>query len=222
MPLAILEVILEHSDGEKNDSCTIIPHANRTDAFKTKLQDFQRNIKDFGELPEVIASAGELMGLRGYGENETGTAFGEDVLRIRYAGPTGLHPSIVDLPGIIAVASEEHDDDDVNTVYRMVIAQVQNERTIILAVVQAGNYIANQSIIRKSKQYDPKGQRTLGIITKPDLINQGAEVRIAALAKSQDTTTLKLGFFLVKNPTPVEVASGITLAQRSAKELNFF
>jgi hypothetical protein len=73
-------------------------------------------------------------------------------------------------------------------------------------VVQAGNDIANQPIIQKSRSFDKGGQRTVGIITKPDLINAGTEKRITLLTKNQDTTKLKLGFFLVKNPTPIELA----------------
>ena len=85
-----------------------------------------------------------------------------------------------------------------------------NPRTIILAVVQVNNDIANQGIIQKSRRFDQVGERTVGVITKPDLINEGTQKRIALLAKNEDTTKLKLGFFLVKNPTPSELKSGIT------------
>ncbi|TKA25159.1 hypothetical protein B0A54_17674 [Friedmanniomyces endolithicus] len=100
----------------------------------------------------------------------------------------------------------------------MVDSYLEKPRTIILAIVQAGNDIVNQSIIRKSKLFDKAGQRTLGIITKPDLINAGAEGRIAPLAKNQDTTKLQLGFLLLKNPTSKEREDLITPKQRSANE----
>jgi len=47
------------------------------------------------------------MGLRGYGDNLTGPAFVEDVIRINVVCRTGLHLSIVDLLGLILTASEE-------------------------------------------------------------------------------------------------------------------
>jgi hypothetical protein len=75
-------------------------------------------------------------------------------------GAVGLHLSIVDLPGLIAVASEVQTEDDVATVQRMVDSYIEKPRTIILAVVQASNDIANQSIIKKSKQFGTAGQRT--------------------------------------------------------------
>lgn len=162
------------------------------------------------------------MGLRGYGSNQTGPAFAEDVLSIKVVGPTGLSLSIVDLPGLISVASEEQSSEDVATVHRMVDTYIGKPRTIILAIVQASNDVANQSIITKSQKVDTVGQRTIGIITKPDLINEGTEGRIAALAKNQDTTKLKLGFFLLKNSTPSEMQQGITAEERSVKERVFF
>jgi len=91
-----------------------------------------------------------------------------------------------------------------------------------LAVVQASNDIANQGIIQKSRRYDKQGQRTVGIITKPDLINTETEKRIALLAKNQDTTKLKLGFFLVKNSSPTELTQNITMDQRQKNEVLYF
>ena len=104
----------------------------------------------------------------------------------------------------------------------MVDTYISKPRTIILAVVQASNDIANQSIIKKSKDVDRAGQRTVGIITKPDLINKGTESRIATLAKNQDTTKLQLGFFLLKNPSPIEMKQQMTLEQRALNERAFF
>lgn len=162
------------------------------------------------------------MGLRGYGNNDQGPSFVEDVLQIKVTGPSGLHLSIVDLPGLISTPSDEQTEEDMKTVHRIVDSYLENPRTIVLAVVQASNDIANQGIIRKSKKFDRAGQRTVGIITKPDLINVGAEGRIAALAKNQDSTRLELGFFLLKNPTPREREDNVTQKQRSENELRYF
>lgn len=216
------EVILEHNEGPQTIVATVIPHSSRSSSSKTTLKAFNRSMDDFSQLPDVIAAAGALMGVRGYGNKIKGPAFAEDVLRIKVTGPVGLHLSIVDLPGLIAVASEVQTDKDVTLVHDMVNSYIEKPRTIILAVVQAGNDIANQSIIEKSKEFDKAGQRTVGIITKPDLINVGNEARLACLAKNMDTTRLKLGFYLLKNPTPMEMKNGITAEQRAVNELRFF
>ncbi|KAK4966456.1 hypothetical protein LTR42_011621 [Elasticomyces elasticus] len=216
------EIILSHTEGPTSVSAEIIPHHNRSDASKIELCKYRREMAQFSELPDVIEEVGRTLGIRGSGLVETGPAFVEDVLRIKVSGPTGLHLTVVDLPGLISVTNEEQTEDDVQTVHSLVDSYAQNPRTIILAVVQANNDIANQGIIQKSKKYDKSGQRTVGIITKPDLINTGTERRIAALATNQDTTKLKLGYFLLKNPSPSELASGCTQEQRERTELNYF
>jgi GTPase SAR1 family protein len=216
------EIILQHSTDEQVIIATIIPAKENSDAKKAKLRDYSRRLASFDELPSTIEDVGYLMGIRGFKNLTEGPAFGQDVLRIEVSGPTGLHLTVVDLPGMISVANEEQTDHDVETVQTLVDSYVANTRTIILAVVQASNDIANQSIIQKSRRFDKKGQRTVGIITKPDLINIGTEKRIALLAKNQDTTKLKLGFFLVKNPNPSELAQGISIEQRQLNEERYF
>ena len=216
------EIILRHSDGEQIILATILPTASRTEQAIKDLQSYKRHLGSFDELPELIAAAGSLMGLRGFGGVEEGPAFTQDVLRIEVTGPVGLHLAVVDLPGLISVANEEQTEFDVQTVQNMVDSYLTNARTIILAVVQANNDIANQGIIQKSRRLDPAGERTVGIITKPDLINQGTEKRIARLAKNEDITKLRLGFFLVRNSTPLELATAITAKQRLAIEDQYF
>lgn len=215
------EIILTHTEDPFSVEAEIIPCDARPDNERLDLAAWKRNLSDLQQIHTIIDDAASSMGLRGYGNN-SGPTFSEDVLRIHIRGPTGMHLSIVDLPGLISVASEEQTEEDVQTVHKIVDSYVSNPRTIILAVVQATNDIANQGIIQKSKVWDKTGQRTVGIITKPDLINQGTEPRVAALAKNQDTTKLKLGFFLLKNPAPKELKAELSFEQRERAERAFF
>jgi hypothetical protein len=219
------EITMEHTrdqEAETEIKATIIPSESRDDKSRDKLRAFVRHLDNLKELPAVIESAGALMGVRGYGTVQAGPAFGHDVLRIRFRGNTGLNLTIVDLPGIIQVPNDEQDDNDVDIVHALVDSYVANPRTIILAVVQAGNDISNQPIIQKSKKFDKGGERTIGVITKPDLINEGTQARIAALSRNEDTTKLKLGFFMVKNPSPTEINNDIDLEAREKRELTYF
>ena len=216
------EIILQQSDGERIIVASILPMASRSEQSIKDLQSYQRHLESFDELPSLIAATGSLMGVRGFEGVEEGPAFTQDVLRIEVTGPVGLHLTVVDLPGLISVANDEQTENDVQVIQSMVDSYLTNSRTIILAVVQANNDIANQGIIQKSRRFSPAGERTVGIITKPDLINKGTEKRIARLAKNEDTTKLRLGFFLVRNPTPSELATAITAKQRLAIENQYF
>jgi hypothetical protein len=48
----------------------------------------------------------------------------------------------------------------------------------VRAVVPANVDIATQEIIQMAEDADPHGQRTLGVLTKPDLVDKGAEDRV--------------------------------------------
>ncbi|KAK5110237.1 hypothetical protein LTR85_001307 [Meristemomyces frigidus] len=187
------EIVLRHAEEPTRIQAEIVPYRSRSEASIIVLKEFLRKLETFEELPMVITEVATLIGVRNSGSNTGGPAFASDILQISVSGRTGLHLSVVDLPGLISVPSEKQTEDDLETVHALVDTYVGNTRTIILAVVQANNGIANQGIIQKSRKHDPLGQRTVRIITKPDLINKGTEARIARLARNQGTTKLELG-----------------------------
>lgn len=76
-----------------------------------------------------------------------GLTFARDLLRITVYSQIGLHFSGVHLPSLIAVANEEQTEAGTKPVHDLVDFNVQNTRTIILAVVQANDDIVNQGII---------------------------------------------------------------------------
>uniref|UniRef100_A0A093UMF5 Interferon-induced GTP-binding protein Mx2 n=1 Tax=Talaromyces marneffei PM1 TaxID=1077442 RepID=A0A093UMF5_TALMA len=210
------EIILRHDPNEQRAVATIIPHVSRTIEEKTRLSAFRHQLREFSELPGIIAAAATLMGVRGHGAEMDAPAFSADVLRLELVGKTGFHLTIVDLPGLISVSEIE---EDVQLVENLVESYLENSRTIILAVVPASSDIDTQRIIQRARHFDKEGHRTVGIITKPDLINVGTESRVARLANNSDTTKLNLGFFLIKNPSPAELENGSTFADRRKSEV---
>ncbi|KAF3938769.1 Dynamin-2 [Dactylella cylindrospora] len=217
------EITLTHNADDKTIiKATIIPDASRADDDKAQLSASKWVLKDFDELPTLISQVGNIMGLRGFGSHSTGPAFGADVLSIHVSGNTGRHLTVVDLPGLIAVANDEQTSEDVELVGDLVDRYIESPRTIIIAIVQASNDIANQRIIQKAQHFDTEGDRTVGVITKPDLINEGTEHRIAMLSRNEDTTKLKRGYFIVRNPRPKDLEEGIDQDKRLKLEGDFF
>lgn len=150
----------------------IIPHVSRTDEENSSLGAFHRNISDFAELPSIVEEAGSMMGIHGHGTGLNASVFSADVLRLELAGSTGLHLTIVDLPGLISVSKNEH---DVQLVRDLVDSYLENLRTILMAVVPASSDVDTQGILQRARHFNKVGLRTLGVITKPDLINAGTE-----------------------------------------------
>ncbi|KAJ6020128.1 Dynamin [Penicillium canescens] len=213
------EIILRHESTDIKTTATIIPHSSRSEEEKRLLSAYHQVFHDFAELPNIIEQAAKLMGVRGIDAQAEGPAFAADVLRLELVGDTGLHLTIVDLPGLISVAQSE---EDVKIVEKMVDSYLQHSRTIILAVIPATSDVDTQGIIQRARRFDEDGIRTVGIITKPDLINAGTEARIARLAKNCDRTKLTLGFFILKNPSPTELKAGMTTEERRKTELAYF
>jgi hypothetical protein len=59
--------------------------------------------------------------------------------------------------------------------------------------------ISTQEILERAEELDPKGIRTLDVLTKPHLINQGGEGAIVDLLEEQKHR-LHLGWHLLRNP----------------------
>ena len=57
----------------------------------------------------------------------------------------------------------------------MCIEFVKNPNSIILAVSAANNDLANSEAIKMAREVDPSGSRTLGVITKLDLMDKGTD-----------------------------------------------
>lgn len=87
---------------------------------------------------------------------------------------------------------------DIAMVRNMVLRYMQSSRSIMLTVVPANVDIATQEIIEMARELDPSGERTLRILTKPDLVDKGTENNVIDLIESQNASG-QLGWVLVRN-----------------------
>lgn len=98
-------------------------------------------------------------------------------------------------------------DSDRDLVRTIVQRYMDNPRSVILTVVPANVDIATQEILTLAKQYDPNGMRTIGILTKPDLVDKGAEHGVMDLLSSK-RHAFRLGWHLVRNLVQHQIDSG--------------
>lgn len=125
--------------------------------------------------------------------------FSHDVLRLEIHGPQENHLSVIDVPGIFKTTTPGlTTKSDIVLVRDMVLNYMRNPRSIMLAVVPANVDIATQEIIEIARELDPDGQRTLRILTKPDLVDEGTEDKIIELVERKPETQ-GLGWVVVKN-----------------------
>lgn len=57
----------------------------------------------------------------------------------------------------------------------MVEEYCKGQETVILCVVPANIDSANSDALKIASQLDPKGERTLGVLTKVDLMDEGTD-----------------------------------------------
>ncbi len=162
------------------------------------------------------------MGLSG--EQETGAGltptFSEDILSLEVCGPEQEHFSVIDVPGIFKNTTPGvTTKTDMTMVKTMVQKYMTNPRSVILAVVPSNVDIATQEILEMAKEADPKGERTLGVLTKPDLVDRGAERDVADLVEGK-RHQLRLGWCLLRNPGQLDLSD--QALNRHAIETDFF
>jgi GTPase SAR1 family protein len=194
------EIILRRA---VTDSLTIkvIPDNDRSTAEKESISSFKAVITNFDDLPEIMEKAMSVMGIESdLSSGSISRAFAKEVLSIEIEGPTRPQLTLVDLPGLILTDTRGVTKADVQLVAEITDRYISQSRTICLAVIAATNDYANQGILTKVRNVDPKGERTLGIITKPDRLipGSGMEKAYFDLARNEDVH-FTLGWHVLKN-----------------------
>lgn len=147
--------------------------------------------------------------------------FSKDVLRIQHSSCTQPHLTLVDLPGLFISGNKNQSVSDCEWVKTLVTSYMKQQRSIILAVISAKSEFVLQQVIQRALEVDPKGNRTIGLITKPDTLDAGSvsDQSYLDLIKNEDVF-LRLGWHVVKN-RDFEMRES-TKEQRNASEKDFF
>ncbi|CAG8757780.1 21666_t:CDS:2, partial [Racocetra persica] len=98
---------------------------------------------------------------------------------------------------------------------------IKNEKSIIIATISCKDEIDNQAIVTLAKEADPLGIRTLGVLTKPDMIEEGTHNTWLNIMKGE-ANPLELGYYVVKNPTKLQRMSNIGFEEARLAESEFF
>jgi len=107
---------------------------------------------------------------------------------------------------------------------QMVASYIAQERTIILMVCPARPDLEADPALELVKEYDPQGSRTVGVLTKVDLMNAGVDVLQYLSNAVPADLQLDLGYFAVRNRSPQESKGrgALTVREGFAAEANYF
>ena len=125
---------------------------------------------------------------------------------LRIYSPNISNLSVVDLPGLTMVACTDRGQpkDIKNKIKNLVGKYIRNPKAIIMAVMPARTDIEADIALDLIKEYDPIGDRTIGILTKLDLMNEGTDITQYLENKVSKDLQLKLGYFGIKNRNKLE------------------
>ncbi|KAK3175476.1 hypothetical protein K4F52_010237 [Lecanicillium sp. MT-2017a] len=182
---------------------TIIAGSSASPAAKERLEAYHLRLGSDEELHEKFASivkeVNALMDIRTLHNPAGSKTFTDDVLKIEKCGPAEDYLTIIDVPGIFRdTAANGTTQDDRIMVESMIRSYMRDPRTIILAVLPCNVDIMTQEILTMAEEYDKDGERTLGILTKPDLLKERtAKSSVCKLIEGK-RRPLALGYYVVR------------------------
>jgi len=99
--------------------------------------------------------------------------------------------TMVDMPGITKIPTGDQPFDIENRILDLSMHYIKPKNSIIMAVCAANVDLANSDAIKLARRVDPFGERTIGVMTKIDLMDEGTN---AIDIISGKVIPLKLGF----------------------------
>ena len=98
---------------------------------------------------------------------------------------------------------------------------IKDPNMVILVVIPATDDFGNAEALKLAKQHDPHGTRTLGVVTKSDLVKSDSDI-VQRIKMEGKNIQLELGFIALRCRTPSEVKKGISRSEAMEAEQNLF
>ena len=127
--------------------------------------------------------------------------------------------TLVDLPGVTRVPIGDQPKNIEQITKDMARRYAEDPLTIILCVIAANSDIATSDGLMLAKEIDTTGSRTIGVLTKLDIMDAGTDARRVLL---NEEIPLKLGYVGVKNRSKQDLLNKLSMAETSRKEKEFF
>ncbi|KAM7189629.1 vacuolar protein sorting-associated protein 1 [Naviculisporaceae sp. PSN 640] len=140
-------------------------------------------------------------------------------INLRIYSPNVLNLTLVDLPGLTRVPVGDQPRDIERQIRDMILKYIQKSNAIILAVTAANIDLANSDGLKLAREVDPEGQRTIGVLTKVDLMDEGTDV-VDILAGR--IIPLRLGYVPVVNRGQRDIDNKKPILAALEAEKNFF
>ncbi|XP_029941146.1 dynamin-1a isoform X6 [Salarias fasciatus] len=140
-------------------------------------------------------------------------------INLRVYSPHVLNLTLVDLPGMTKVPVGDQPADIEFQIREMLMQFVTKDNCLMLAVSPANSDLANSDALKIAKEVDPQGMRTIGVITKLDLMDEGTDAKDILENK---LLPLRRGYIGVVNRSQKDIDGKKDINAAMAAERKFF
>ena len=127
--------------------------------------------------------------------------------------------TLVDLPGVTRVPIGDQPQNIEQITKDMCRRYAEDPLTIILCVIAANSDIATSDGLMLAKEIDTTGSRTIGVLTKLDIMDAGTDARKTLM---NEEIPLRLGYVGVKNRSKQDLINKLSMEETTRKEKEFF
>ncbi|XP_067401323.1 interferon-induced GTP-binding protein Mx1-like isoform X2 [Emydura macquarii macquarii] len=176
--------------------------------------NIEQELNSPSEVEKEVRKAQDAMAGEGVG-------ISQELISLEISSPNVPDLTLIDLPGIARVAVGNQPQDIGNQIIKLIRKYICKKQTINLVVVPCNVDIATTEALKMANEVDPKGERTLGILTKPDLVDRGTERNVIDIVQNL-SVPLRKGYMIVKCRGQQNIDDKMTLASAIQKEREFF
>ncbi|KAG1735926.1 Dynamin central region-domain-containing protein [Suillus paluster] len=139
-------------------------------------------------------------------------------ISLKIYSPDVLDLTLVDLPGLTKIPVGDQPSDIERQIRGLVVEYISKPNSVILAVSPANVDLANSDALKLARSVDPQGRRTIGVLTKLDLMDAGTNALDILTGR---VYPLKLGFIGAVNRSQQDINSEKSMRDALDSETEF-
>ncbi|NXF89161.1 MX protein, partial [Eubucco bourcierii] len=185
-------------------------------AWKGRIsyRNVSKELQRASEVDGAIRSAQDIV-------TDSRGAISGELISLEICSPHVSDLTLIDLPGIARVAVGNQPKDIGQQIQKILKKTISCKETLNLVVVPCNVDIATTEALKMVQEVDPHGERTLGILTKPDLVDKGTEESVIKIMQNL-MVPLKKGYMMVKCRGQKDIDNELDLASAIENERIFF
>jgi len=193
-----------------------IPSTGKGGSFEEEWGEFLHKPKDrftdFNDIRSEIERETDRLTGKNKGISHT-------PINLKIYSTKVLNLTLVDLPGITKVPIGDQPKDIESQIRNMIFHYIEKTTTIILAVTAANTDLTNSDALQLAREVDPEGKRTIGVITKLDLMDKGTDALDMLMGR---VVPLRLGYIGIVNRSQADINGKISIKSALESERDFF